>query len=304
MRKLILIMITLICTPTLINAQQQPQFTHYMYNTIAVNPAYAGSRGALAVNAVNRNQWVGFEGAPQTTTASIHSPLRNDNMGLGLSVMHDQAGYENFSFVYADYSYTIQTKDEHYLSFGLKGGFSQYKIDERLFMYEDVAEDPYFQDKLNRWTPNIGAGVYYHTNKWYMGLSSPRLISNDFNKNSDYVALERNHYYLIGGYIFTLTPNTKFRPSLSTKYTKGSPLSVEASAIFLLFEKFWLGASYRHDDAYGALVDLKLNKQLRVGYAYEYSISDIRSYSSGSHEILLIYEFKYDFSKYKSPRYF
>ena len=303
MKKFIIALISLLAIPNSM-AQQQPQFTHYMYNAIAVNPAYAGSRGALAINGVNRNQWVGFEGGPQTTTLSVHSPLRNDKMGLGLSVMHDQAGWENFTYLYVDYSYTIQTSQDHFLSFGLKGGFSQYRIDEELFAFPDVMEDPFFQDQLNRWTPNVGAGVYYHTDNWYAGISSPRLITNDFNKESAYVALERNHYYMTGGYIFGLTPNTKLRASALTRYTKGSPLAVEGSAVFLFFEKLWLGASYRHEDAIGALADFKINNQLRVGYAYEYTVSDIRPYTSGSHEVILIYEFKYNFSKYKSPRYF
>lgn len=305
MKKIILIAIALISSQYVCNAQQQPQFTHYMYNTIAVNPGYTGSRDALAINAVNRNQWVGFDDdVPRTTTLSVHSPLRNENMGLGLSVMHDQSGYENFSYVYADYSYTIKVKEDHHLAFGAKAGFSQYKIDPELFMYQDVLNDPYFQDKLNRWTPNVGIGMYYHTNKWYAGLSSPRILNNDYNKNSEYVALEQNHYYLIGGYVFDMTPNTKFRPSFSTKYTSGAPLSVEGSAVFLFYEKFWLGASYRVDDAIGALFDFKLNKQFRIGYAFEYPVTDIARYTSGTHEVMLIYEFKYNNSRYKSPRYF
>ena len=303
MKKLILAIISLLAMPNIM-AQQQPQFTHYMYNAIAVNPAYAGSRGALAINGTNRNQWVGFEGGPQTTTISVHSPLRDDKMGLGLSIMHDQAGWENFTYLYVDYSYTIQTNRDHYLSFGLKGGFSQYRIDEELFAFPEVMEDPFFQDQLNRWTPNVGAGIYYHTDNWYAGVSSPRLITNDFNKESAYVALERNHYYLTGGYIFDLSPTVKLRTSALTRYTNGSPLAVEGSAVFLFFEKLWLGGSYRHEDAVGALADFKINNQLRVGYAYEYTVSDIRPYTSGSHEVLLIYEFKYNFSKYKSPRYF
>jgi type IX secretion system PorP/SprF family membrane protein len=304
MKKVILIMISLLSVPNLVSAQQQPQFSHYMYNTVAVNPAYAGSRGALYAVAVNRNQWVGVTDAPRTSTISAHTPLRNNKMGLGLSIMSDQAGYENFTSFYVDYSYTIKTGEEHFLSLGMKAGFSQYKIDEELFGFPSVYEDPSFQEKLNKWSPNVGAGAYYHTNKWYLGLSSPRLVSNDYNKNDDYVALERNHYYAIGGYVFDISANTKLKPSFSTKYTKGSPLSVEVSALFLLYEKFWIGGSYRHDDAFGGIFDMKITPQFRVGYAYEYSFSDIRQYTSGSHEIILIYEFKFPTTKYKSPRYF
>lgn len=304
MKKLILIMISLLSTPNLVNAQQQPQFTHYMYNTVAVNPAYAGSRGSLYAVAVNRNQWVGVDDAPKTTTVSANTPLRNNKMGLGLSIVNDQTGFQNFTSLYVDYSYTVKMKEEHFFSFGAKGGFSQYNLDQRFYLENTVAEDPSLQDKLNRWTPNVGAGLYYHTNKWYLGVSTPRMFTTDYNKNSDYVALERNHYFIIGGYVFDLTSNTKLKPSFSTKYTKGAPLSVEVSALFLLYEKFWIGGSYRHDDAFGGIFDFKINKQLRVGYAYEYSFSDIRRYTSGSHEIILIYEFKFPTTKYKSPRYF
>lgn len=303
MKKVILIIILNILYFTS-NAQQQPQFTHYMYNTIAVNPAYAGSRDGLAINLVNRNQWVGIEDAPRTTSLSIHTPLKNNKMGIGLSIMKDQAGWENFTFIYADYSYTIQLTDEKFFSFGLKAGFSQYKIDEELFTFPDVYEDPFFQDRINRWNPNIGAGVYYHTNKWYLGLSSPRLINNDNNDNGDFVALERNHYYLIGGYVYDLSEDFKIKPSFSLKYTNGTPLSAEVSAHLLMYEKFWIGASYRNEDAIGALFDFQISQKLRVGYAYEYAISDIQPFTSGSHEIILIYEFKFKQSRYKSPRYF
>jgi len=303
MKKVITIIITLL-TYSLCSAQQQPQFTHYMYNTIAVNPAYAGSRDALAINLTNRNQWVGIDDAPRTTSLSIHSPLRNNKMGLGLSIMKDQAGWENFTFVYADYSYTIKTAEQQFLSFGIKAGFSQYKVDEELFTYPDVYEDPYFQDQINRWKFNTGVGLYYHSNLWYIGLSSPRIINNDYNKSAEYVALERNHYYLIGGYVFNLGKHTKFRPSFSTKYTKGTPVALELSAHFLVNEKFWFGASYRYEDAFGALFDMQVTEKLRAGYAYEYTLSDLQSYTSGSHEIILIYEFKMKQTRYKSPRYF
>ena len=215
MRKLILIMITLLSTPNLVNAQQQPQFTHYMFNTVAVNPAYAGSRGSLYVVAVNRNQWVGIDDAPRTTTISANTPLRINKMGLGLSIVRDQTGFQNHTSFYVDYSYTVKMKEEHYFSFGVKAGFSQYKIDQEFYDFESVMEDPALNEKLNRWTPNVGAGVYYHTKKWYLGLSTPRLISTDYNKNGDFVALEKNHYYAIGGYVFGLTSNTKFKPSFS-----------------------------------------------------------------------------------------
>ncbi|MGH2666258.1 PorP/SprF family type IX secretion system membrane protein [Flavobacterium sp.] len=287
-------------------AQQTPQFTQYMYNTISINPAYAGSREALSIVGLHRSQWVGLDGGPTTQTLSVHTPLRNEHIGVGLSFINDRLGYENFSYVYADFSYTINLSENTKLAFGVKGGFSHYKIDEVLFNDPDVYNDPYFQDKLNRWTPNIGAGLYLHQQKWYLGVSSPKLVENDYNKTGEYVALEQSHFYGIAGYVFDLNQsgNIKMRPTGLVKYTKGSPLSYDATLSFLFNEKLWIGGSYRFDDSVGALVDFRITDQLRIGYAYDYPISEIKPYTNGSHEIFLIYDFKFDKSKYKSPRYF
>jgi type IX secretion system PorP/SprF family membrane protein len=289
------------------NAQQLPQFTQYMYNTIAINPAYAGSRDALSIVGLNRNQWAGFDGGPQTQTLSVHSPLRNEQIGLGLSLINDKSGYENFTYVYADFSYTIKASDEVDLSFGLKAGMTYYKLAEELYNATEVNQDPYFNEKLNRWNSNFGAGVLFHSNKWYLGLSIPKLINHDLNNDTEYAALERVHYYAIGGYVFNLNDNLKLKPSFMFKHTKGAPISTDLTANFLFHEKFWLGGSYRFNGdqkAVGALVDFQVTDQFRVGYTYEIPTGEIRPYTSGSHEILLMYEFKFLKRKQKSPRYF
>jgi len=290
------------------NAQQLPQFTQYMYNTIAINPAYAGSRGALSIVGLNRNQWVGFDGGPETQTLSIHSPLRNEKIGLGLSLINDKTGFEKSTYIYADFSYTIKASKEVDLSFGLKGGFTSYKLGNAEF-YNDpnINQDNYFNEKLNRWNPNFGAGVLIHSSKWYVGLSIPKLLNHDLNNQSEYAALETVHYYGIGGYVFDLNKNLKLKPSFMFKYTKGVPLSTDLTANFLFNEKFWLGGSYRvngKQGAFGALADFQVTEQLRVGYTYEIPTGEIRSYTSGSHEILLMYELKFTKGKMKSPRYF
>lgn len=284
-------------------AQQLPQFTQYMYNTISINPAYAGNRDAISVVGLHRSQWSGLEGSPQTQTLSIHSPLRNEKVGLGLSIINDKAGYENYTYVYGDFSYTINVSSSTTLSFGLKAGMSYYNLDEELLM--DVPDDPFFNgDTFNRWTPNFGAGLFLSSQDWYLGLSAPKLINNDNNEQSEYVALEQVHYYLTGGYVFDLNNNLKLRPSFLTKATSGAPLSVDMTGTFIFDEKLYLGANYRIDDAIGAFVDFQILEPLRIGYAYEYSISDLQPYTSGSHEILLIYEFNLNNTKYKSPRFF
>ncbi|MFC4818683.1 MULTISPECIES: type IX secretion system membrane protein PorP/SprF [unclassified Flavobacterium] len=288
------------------NAQQTPQFTQYMYNTISVNPGYAGSREALTIVGLHRSQWVGMDGGPTTQTFSIHSPLRNEKVGVGFSFINDKLGYENFNYLYADFSYTINLSQETKMAFGVKGGFSYYSIDEALFNDPDVYNDPYFQEKLNRWTPNIGAGIYVHQPRWYIGVSSPKLIENDYNKLGSYVSFEQIHFYTIAGYVFDLNDSgsVKMRPTGLVKLTKGSPASYDATLSFLFNDKLWIGGSYRFEDSAGALVSFQLSKQLTIGYAYDYPMSDLKPYTSGSHEIMLMFDFKFDKSKYKSPRYF
>lgn len=290
--------------------QQLPQFTQYMYNTISINPAYAGSRETLSIVGLHRSQWVGIEGGPTTQTLSVHSPLRNEKVGLGVSFINDKLGYENFSYIYADFSYTINLGVETKLAFGIKGGFTHYYLDQELLNDPSVINDQYFNDVSNRWSPNIGIGLFLHTNKWYVGLSSPRMLNTDYNKggsgNIDYVSLERNSYYLTGGYVFELSKNTKLKPAFMIKATNGAPLSYDLTANFLFYEKFWLGAAYRFNEtagALGAIVDFQVSKQWRVGYAYEHPISDIRPYSDGTHEILLMFEV-FKSKRIKSPRYF
>ena len=285
-------------------AQQLPQFTQYMYNTIAINPAYAGNRDALSVIGLHRSQWVGIEGAPVTQTLSVHSPLRNEKIGLGVSIINDNIGYEDYTYAYADFSYTVNLSASTTLSLGLKGGMSYYNLEEELLVNVD---DPFLNgDTFNRWTPNFGAGVYLSSQDWYVGLSAPKFINNDNNEmeGSEYVALEQVHYYLTGGYVFDLNESLKLRPTALAKLTNGAPLSVDISGTLIFDEKFYLGANYRFNDAVGAFVDFQVLPSFRVGYGYEYSVSDLQPYTSGSHEILLIYELRLKNTKYISPRFF
>lgn len=286
------------------NAQQLPQFTQYMYNTQSINPAYAGSRDGFSLTALNRNQWAGLSGGPVTQTLSLHTPLRNEKIGVGLSVIKDNAGYEKYTYVYGDFSYTINVGDNTTLAFGLKGGMSYYDLDEDLFAEPSVLSDPFFNDQFNNWTPNFGVGLYLSSQEWYVGFSAPKLINNNNNDFSDFVALEQVHYYLTGGYVFDLSDTWKLRPTALLKATKGAPLSFDMSSTVIFDEKLYLGATYRIDDAVGAFIDFQILPPLRIGYAYEYSVSDLRPFTSGSHEILLILELRSKNTKYKSPRFF
>ena len=291
-------------------AQQLPQFTQYMYNTISINPAYAGSRETLSVIGLHRSQWLGLDGGPTTQTISVHSPLRNDRVGIGFSFINDELGYENFTYFYGDFSYTLPIGEKSKLAFGLKAGFTQYYIDEPLLNDPTVINDPFFDDVSNRWSPNLGIGAFLHSDRWYIGLSAPRVLNTDYNNGKkgavDYVALERVSYYFTGGYVFNLSETTKFKPALLLKATNGAPLSFDITGNFLFNETFWIGASYRINEsaaALGGIADFQVSKQLRLGYAYEYPISEIRAYTSGTHEILLMYEL-FKSKRIKSPRFF
>ncbi|MGM0934161.1 MAG: PorP/SprF family type IX secretion system membrane protein [Bacteroidota bacterium] len=303
MKKVYLIILVLfVAAPA--TAQQLPQFTQYMYNTISINPAYAGSRDGFSITALNRNQWAGINGAPNTQTLSIHSPLRNDKVGLGLSVINDKTGYENYTYLYSDFSYRLDLSADVSLNLGLKGGFSYYNLDEDLFTEPAVMNDPFFQDRFNKWTPNFGLGFYLSAQDWYIGASAPKVINNNNHEYNDFLSMEQVHYYFTGGYVFDLSDNVKLRPTGLVKLTSGAPLSVDISSTFIFNEKFYLGGTYRIDDALGAFLDVEIFDGFRAGYAYEYSISDIQPYTSGSHEILLIYEFRFKNTRYKSPRFF
>lgn len=295
------ILLIAICGATFTSAQQLPQFTQYMYNTISINPAYTGSRGTLNITGLHRNQWAGLDGNPKTSTLSIHSPLRNDRIGLGFSYINDNLGDENTNYLYGDFSYTIPVSREAKLSFGLKAGFTNYSLEN-----PDI-NDPFFNNgDFTKWSPNIGAGLYMSSNLWFVGISVPRILNTDIN-NGEFVALERNSYYAIGGLVLDISYNTKFKPSVITKFTNGAPATYDLTASFLFNEKFWIGATYRFNDAnnFGAFMDYQLTKSIRAGYAYDLPTSTFRPYSGGTHEILLIYELQ---SKkrggIKSPRYF
>lgn len=307
MRRLIIIIVVLIIGTEYSYSQQIPQFTQYMYNTIAVNPAYAGSREVLSIVALGRNQWMGFNGGPQTQTLSINSPLRNEKVGLGLSLINDKAGFENFTYVYGDFSYTIKAGEKTKLSFGINAGATYYKLSDELYNSTEANQDPYFDERLNRWNPNVGAGILFHAERWYAGFSMPRFINHDVNNTTEYKALEQVHYYLIAGYVVDLGDNVKFKPSILSKYTSGAPISTDFTANFLFIERFWVGANYRANGkqaAFGALVDFQVTPQFRIGYTYEVPTGEIRPYTSGSQEILLMYEFNFTKRNLKSPRYF
>ena len=291
-------------------AQQDPQYTQYMYNTQVVNPAYAGSRNALSFGALYRTQWVGFEGAPETGTFTVNSPIGAlENMGLGLSIVRDQLGPTIESNVNVDYAYAVKTSEQGELRFGLKAGVDLLNVDLTKLNIFDT-EDLIFQDNIdNKLMPQIGAGLYYNTNKFYAGLSVPNFFTTEHYDQSNAtnrqnISAERLHYFLIAGYVFTLSENLKFKPATLVKAVSGSPLQWDVSANFLIHEKLTLGAAYRWDAAVSALAGFQVSRGLFIGVAYDYQTTDIEKVSDGSYEIMLRFEIFNNFDKFITPRFF
>jgi len=286
-----------------IQAQQDSQFTQYMYNTISVNPAYAGSRGSLNLLGVYRNQWVGLDGAPETLNFSAHSPIGVKGVGLGLGFTSDKIGPSTESILTADFSYTIHLDKELKLSFGLKGGMSLWNLDpNKLNIYDP---NDYNLRQENHSSPIIGAGFYLHTEKWYLGLSTPNFLDTDhYDDVQVSTATEKKHIYLIGGYVFTVNPNLKLKPAALVKAVTGAPLAIDVSANALLYEKVTFGLAYRFDAAVSALAGFQISENIMVGYAYDYDTTELGNYNNGSHEIFLRFELGTKMRAKVNPRFF
>jgi len=285
-------------------AQQDAQYTQYMYNAININPAYAGSRGVMSIFGLHRTQWVGLDGAPTTNAFSINTPINNSNLGVGVSFVNDKIGPTNDNTISADLSYTIQTSEEFKLSFGIKASGNLFNLDVNRLNPAD-ANDPNLQNFNNEFSPNFGAGIYLHSDKMYFGLSVPNFLQDSkYNDNEVAVFQERMNFYAIGGYVFDISPSVKFKPAFLTKVVTGSPLQVDASANFLFFDKLMLGAAYRWDAAMSALAGFQVTDGLFIGYSYDRETTQLRNYNSGSHEVFLRFELFNKVSKLVSPRFF
>ncbi len=287
-------------------AQQDAQYTQYLYNTVSVNPAYAGSRGHLSLAGLHRSQWVGLEGAPKTQTFNIHSPIGYRGVGLGFSVVNDAIGPTDETNFDVDFSYTIYTSLEGRLSFGLKA--SANLLDIRFSELNQVGPDVTLQQDIqNRLSPNVGAGIYYHTQKFYAGISVPRILeTSHFDESSLSTAREQANYYFITGYVFDVNPFLKFKPTLLTKAVQGAPLQVDVSANFLFNEKFVLGAAYRWNAALSGLVGFQISSEFFLGLAYDRETTALGGaiFNDGSFEVLLRYDLFKTKDNLKSPRFF
>ena len=285
-------------------SQQDAQYTQYMYNTINVNPAYAGSRGVMSIFALHRTQWVGLDGAPVTNALSINSPIDNTNLGVGLSFVNDRIGPTVENMISADLSYTIPTSETYKLSFGVKGTANLFTFDKEKLTIQNQL-DPLLQSLSNNFSPNVGAGAYFHSDKSYLGLSVPNFFQTKRYNDNDYaVYKERMNAYLIGGYVFDLSPNLKFKPAFLGKMVQGSPIQLDVSGNFLINDKFVLGAAWRWSAAASLMAGFQVSDGLYIGYGYDLDTTKLAHYNSGSHEIFLRYEFFKRQDRIVSPRFF
>lgn len=306
MKKLIIIL-TAFLIGNAVFSQQDAMYTHYSFNTLAVNPGYAGSRDVITVTGLHRSQWVGFDGAPITQTLTLHSPIFTEAIGIGLSLVNDKIGPIKQTSFYADLSYRISLTKRTKLAFGLKGGGNLLQGD-LASLETTTANDQAFINVQNRFMPNAGVGVYLSNEKWYMGVSAPKLLENGLTATNTAGGLnkESRHYFFIAGFVTKLSNSIKLKPTTFVKATEAAPLEADITAMFIFQDKLELGIMGRTGDAVGALIGFNFTPQFRAGYSFDWSFENTTGlYNAGSHEIMLRYDIiNVEKDKIRSPRYF
>ena len=304
---LIALIILISCCKEL-KAQQDAMYTQYMFNSLAINPAYAGSRNVISTTLLYRNQWLGIDGAPETTTFTIDAPIRDNKIGLGLQIFNDKLGISNTTGAVVSSAYRIRM-DKATLSFGLQGGISNFRSNFSDINYNQGGViDPAFTENVNSLQFNFGTGVYYNSDKFYVGVSVPTLVPNRISKNASAVtnspSRQQMHLFITSGYVFDLNQDFKFKPSFLVKAVKGAPIEGDINATIWIKQFLGIGAQYRTNADVSGLLEVQVNQQIRFGYAYDYSVTKLRNFNSGSHEIMLRYELGFEKDKVVSPRFF
>lgn len=294
-----------------VNAQSEPMFSQYTFNEMFINPAYAGSHEALSLSSVYRNQWANLEGSPTTKTLSAHTHLFNSKVGAGITAYQDDIGITSQTGFFANYSYRIKLK-KGLLSLGLLGGVSGYQ--ERLSEIKTTqgGDAQFLVNTPVAFAPNFGFGAYYYTDRFYFGVSAPRLINNKLviNSSGDVESVTGSfdkkelHCFIATGIILDVNPLLKLRPTLMVKAVMNAPVEYDANVSALVYNLIWVGAGYRSGDAFSFLTGLQLSSQFRMGYSYDYTLTKLKDFSGGTHEVSLNYIFSYNNKKVTSPRYF
>jgi type IX secretion system PorP/SprF family membrane protein len=310
MKKLYLVALVALASFGDLHAQQDPHYTQYMYNMSVMNPAYAGSKENLSMGLLYRKQWVEIEDAPTTGTFFGHSAV-GKNVGLGLSFISDKIGPVEENNVYGDFSYMLNLGGDHKLAFGVKLGLTFHNVG----LFSDInytlpqQNDPAFSRDITNTYFNFGSGFFYYTNKYYLGLSVPNMLKSthfDVQRSAEELQFgtETSHYFLTGGYVFDINQSVKFKPFFMLKSAFSAPTSLDVSTNFLFNEKFEVGATYRLEDSFGAMVNYAINPSLRIGYAYDHIVSDLNVTTPSSHEIILLYDLNFPKKVSSSPRFF
>lgn len=297
---------SLLSVHTPAKAQQDAMYSMYMFNGLAINPAYAGSRERTTVMALYRHQWTGLAGAPKTAVLSGHAPLANENIGLGMSLVSDNHSIFNTITLTGNYAYRFQFKNRSRLALGLNVTLNNFRANWSELILSDVTDAVFTSAKKNVISPNFGAGIYYYSEKFYAGFSVPHFLNMSLGdhfkaEGTDMVARQWKHYFYTMGAVFNLGENVKFKPSVLCKYVKNAPFQADINAAFLFKEALWVGASYRTGDAVVLMTEYNFSKGIRIGYAYDITLSELNDYSSGTHEIMIAYEFMKK-ETYLSPR--
>lgn len=308
MKKIILFINFLFCLS--ISAQQDPEYTHYMYNMSVVNPAYAtGVPAMMNFGGLYRTQWVGAVGAPKTFTFFGHTAI-TDKIEAGISFVSDDIGdgAKKENNVYADFAYVLKLGGQNKLSLGLKAGFSSIQSNFNGFRFTDPQTDLAFAENINATKPNIGVGAYYFRDNLYVGLSVPNLLRSKYIQEKSGInafGSEEIHTFLTAGYVFQVSDKVKLKPAFMSKFVKGAPITLDVTANVLYNEKFEFGAAYRIDDSVSALFNINVTPTLRVGYAYDYTLTNFGQFNSGTHEIMLLFDLDLLGKGFdKSPRFF
>lgn len=286
-----------------VSAQQDPQYTQYMYNMSVMNPAYAGSNEGLTVTGLYRDQWSKMDGAPTTFTLSAHSPL-GEKVGLGLSAISEELGPVKETNIYADFSYSIFLGGSTKLAFGLKAGATFHDVGLVDLEIQDPG-DPFFSENINNVYPNIGAGLFLYGDNYYIGLSVPNMLNSvHLDENGMKYGSEVQHFFATAGYVFQISDNFKLKPSTMVKSAFDAPISFDVNLNALFFDRFELGGSYRYEDSFSGIVGFQVTDFVRIGYAYDHITSDINAYTDASHEIILTFDILFKKRVLRSPRFF
>ncbi len=287
-------------------SQQDPVYTQYLNNMLSVQPAYAGSSGFLNVTGISRAQWIGFAGAPNTNTLTIQGPLRRYNVGLGISIVNDKWGPIRQNGLYVDYAFRVQLTPDQYLSFGIKGGFNLYQAWLTDLIINDPTDPVYSNDINLKMLPNVGVGIMWHSDRFFLGASSPKILKNQVqSQQNEYVYREVLHFYGMGGYVFFLNDVFKLKPTILFRWAERTPSYMDFSGTLIINDRVWVGATYRMENSYALIFQFNVNNQLKFGYSYDLTTFHPTQVNSGTHEFMISYDFTYGRrGRQITPRYF